>query len=253
MAHIGGPQTAATILSAYEPFPIISSSAYSSHAPASWAFIAWNQPTAVAVKNLVFANSMNASVPGATSQASTGSEAFSYQMAATLFSRQGYGASSTNISQMATASVGLTATLSYASTAQSFAMSWVTDTTGGTTSFSTTSNAGNWSSYATGPKLMSMPFVTTIPAGEYFLAFQHSSTTATSNSNVTLLSMSNLIQQWPVVTVGTLGGSVTIGSLGYDGAGFGIASAVTTNNTMALSVISASAQPLIYFALSNAT
>jgi hypothetical protein len=80
---------------------------------------------------------------------------------------------------------------------------------------------------------------------------QHSSTTATSNSNVTLLSFSKLLQQWPVVNIGSFGGSATIAFSGVEGMGIGVASAITTNTTMAASVISASTQPLVYFAISN--
>jgi hypothetical protein len=105
---------------------------------------------------------------------------------------------------------------------------------------------GDWPAHA-----QSVPFTNTyLSAGEYWLAIQHSSTTATSNSNLTLLSFSKLLQQWPVVTVGSLGGSVTIGSSGVDGMGVGVASAITTSTTMAASVISASTQPWVYFAIS---
>lgn len=238
-------------LSGYEPYPIVSSTAYSSFAPASFQFVPWDQEAPVAMKNVVVLNSMNAVAASATSQASSGSEAYSYMLGASIFSRQDYGANSTNLSFVCGGSVGVSATLSYTSTAQSFGLSWVTDTTGGTSGVSTTSNAANWSSSGTGPKFLSVPLVTTLTAGEYWIAFQHSSTTATSNSNITLLSMSNLIQQWPVVTAGVLGASVTAASIAPGGIGNGIASAVTTNNTMAASVISVATQPLQYWWFQN--
>ena len=238
-------------ISNWEPYDLISSTAYSSDAPASIQVIPWNQPSAVAAKNLVFQLSMNAAVPGATSQASTGSEGYSYGFTANIFARQDYGANSTNLVTYTTASGGISASLGYSSTSQVFQLSWVTDKTGGTSSFSTTSADGNWSSFATGPKFFSVPLSTTFTAGEYWLAIQHSSTTATSNSNVTLLSFSKLLQQWPVVTQGSLGGSATIAFSGPGGIGIGVASAITTSTTMAASVISASTQPLVYFAISN--
>jgi hypothetical protein len=239
-------------LSAYEPFPIVSSTVYSSDAPASIQFIPWVQPGPVGLRNLIFPVSMNAVVPTATSQASTGSEGYSYGFTANIYSRQDYGANSTNLVTCATGSGGLTASLGYSSTSQSFVIKWATDGSGGTSQFTTTSADGNWSSFATGPKFLSIPFNQTyLSAGEYWLAVQHSSTTATSNSNVTLLSFSKLLQQWPVVNIGSFGGSATIAFSGVEGMGIGVASAITTNTTMAASVISASTQPLVYFAISN--
>lgn len=243
-------------LSAYEPYPIVSSTAYSSDAPASIQFIPWVQPNQVALKNLVFLVSMNAGVPAATSVSSTGSEGYSYGFTANIYSRQDYDANSTNLVTYATGSGGVSAAMNYSATgaggSQTFAMSWVTDTTGGVGTFSTTSVAGNWSSYATGPKFLTIPFSPTyLSAGEYWLAVRHSSTTATSNSNVTLLSFSKLLQQWPAVTVGSLGSSATLASSGPDGMGAGVASAITTNTTMAGSVISASVQPMVYFVISG--
>jgi len=239
------------LISAFEPYPIISSTAYSSDAPASFQFIPWVQPTAIGAKNLVFQLSMNAAVPIATSAASTGSEGYSYGFTANIFSRQDYGANSTNLVTYTTASGGISASMGYSSTSQVFQLSWVTDSTGGTSSFSTTSNAGNWSSFATGPKFFSVPLNTFLSAGEYWLGLQHSSTAATSNSALTFLSFSKLLQQWPVVTIGSLGGSATLAFSGPDGMGIGVASAITTSTTMAASVISASTQPLVYFAISN--
>src|SRR5438067_8660646 len=89
-------------LSAFEPFPIISSTVYSSDAPASIQFVPWVQPGPVGLKNLIFPVSMNAVVPGATNAASTGSEGFSYGFTANIFSRQDYSANSTNLITCAT-------------------------------------------------------------------------------------------------------------------------------------------------------
>jgi hypothetical protein len=238
-------------LSGWIPYEMISSTAYSSDAPASIQFIPWDQPYPAGVKNLVFQLSMNAAVPQATSAASTGSEGFSYGFTANIFSRQDYSANSTNLVTYTTASGGISASLGYSSTSQVFQLSWVTNSTGGTSSFSTTSADGGWSAFATGPKFFSVPVVTTLTAGEYWLAIQHSSTAATSNSALTFLSFSKLLQQWPVVTVGSLGGNATLAFSGPGGFAIGVASAITTSSTMAGSVVSASTQPLVYFAISN--
>jgi hypothetical protein len=83
-----------------------------------------------------------------------------------------------------------------------------------------------------------------LAAGEYFVAHQHSSTTATSNSNVTLMSFSNLHLAPQLLTYGILGASsASVPYLGgAAGHGLGVASAVTTNATMAATVVSAATQ-----------
>lgn len=228
----------ATPLSRYEPYPLVTGSAYSSHAPASWFFHPVLLPNDLAVSWINVQKSLNAAVPAGTSLASTGSEGYSYTHGVSVFQRQNYDGASTNLSAIATASFGLTASMAYSSTSQQFGLSWVTDTTGGISNLTTTSNAGNWSSYATGPMNIAIPFVSILSHGEYWFAHAHSSTTATSNSNVTLLSVSNLHIAPQFVTFGVLGGSATIGSSGLNGLGAGVASAVTTSATMAGSVIS---------------
>lgn len=225
-----------------DPFPVVTGTAFSSHAPASAWFHPINLDQPLALSNIYVVKSMNAAVPGATNAASTGTEAFTYVHSVSIFRRQDYAANSSNFVFVASASAGLTATMNYSGTgvggaSQTFGMSWLTDTTGGAGTFSTTSGAGNWSSYATGAKLFQIPFRTFLSQGEYFLAHQHSSTTGTTNSNVTLLSVSNLHIAPQLVTYGVLGSSQA--SLAGVNLGLGIASAVTTNATMASSVISA--------------
>ena len=229
------------LVSRAEIFPYVTGTAYSSHAPANWYFNPFYLDAPLAVSNLYGYKSFNAVVPTATSANSSGTERWSYKHGISIFTRQDYGANSTNLSCVGTASGGLTAGMTYSSGSQSFAMSWVTDTTGGVGSFSTTSGAGNWSSYATGVKMFQIPFYTTLSAGEYFIAHQHSSTTATTGSNVTLMSVSNLHIAPLLQTAGVFGSTnasiATVG--GPAGLGIGPASAVTTNATMAASVISA--------------
>jgi hypothetical protein len=183
-------------LSAYEPFPIISSTVYSSDAPASIQFIPWVQPGPVGLRNLIFPVSMNAVVPGATSQASTGSEGYSYGFTANIYSRQDYGANSTNLVTYATGSGGLTASLGYSSTSQSFVLKWATDGSGGTSQFTTTSADGNWSSFATGPKFLSDSLQPDLPERRGILAggpaqLDHERATATSPFSRSASSCSN--------------------------------------------------------------
>lgn len=235
----------AVLLSRWEPYPIVTGTAFSSHAPGSYWFHPLVLPEPLTVANVNVVKSLNAVVPGATNAASTGSEGYSYAHSMWVFQRQDYGANSTNLQYLTSASGGLTATLVYSGTgiggaSQSFGMSWVTNSTGGQGTFSTTSGAGNWSSYATGAKLLPIPFVTLLPAGEYFIAHAHSSTTATSNSNVTLLSVSNLHIAPQLVTYGVLGSTAaSVAFSAQQGIGLGVASAITTNATMPGSVISA--------------
>ncbi len=186
--------------------------------------------------------------------ASSGKATISYSHGITVFSRQDYAANSSNLTTVTTASIGLTGSISYTSVSMSVAMSWVTNTTGGTTSFSTTSGAANWSNYFSGPFVFQIPCVTTLGQGEYFFAHAHSTTTSTSgNSNFTFLSFSNLhIAPQVAGPLQTLGQSITQASLNPWGMGGGIASAVTTNNTMPGSVISGQTQNNWYFAASNA-
>lgn len=241
-------------LSRFEPYPLLSGSAVSSHAPASWFFNAVQLPQPVALSHVNVFKSMNAAVPGATSENSSGTERYSYTHGLTVFTRQNYGTGSTNLSYLTTASFGLTGGMTYSSGSQTMALSWVTNTAGGTSSFSTSLENGGWSSYLTGPKMFRIPMITTLTAGEYWFAHRHSSTTGTTGSDVTLLSFSNLHIAPQLFTFGTVTSSAIFASGALAaGIGDGIASAVTTNNTMAGSVITASAvKNLWYMNLSNA-
>jgi hypothetical protein len=236
-----------------EPFPILTGTAYSSHAPASWWFNRVMLYTPLAVSNINVVKSLSVGIPSATSQNSSGTERFSYSHGITVFSRQNYAAQSTNFTTFTTASMGATFGLTYSSSSQTVNYSYVTNTTGGTTSFSTTSGSNNWSSYFTGPMLFPIPCLTTFQVGEYFFAHQHSSTTGTTGQNTTLMSISNLhIAPQVVGGLGVLQSSGTYASMNPWGMGAGIASAVTTNNSMAGSVVSGQTQNNIYMALSNA-
>jgi hypothetical protein len=239
-------------LSVWEPYPLVTGSAYSSHAPASWLFNRVVIDDPVVVSNVYVGKSVSMGVAAATSVASAGSQKFSYSHGFTVFTRQNFGAQSTNLTTVGTASFGLSGSLSYTSTSILMGYSWVTNSTGGTTSFSTTSSSSNLATYFSGAKLFPVPWVTTLLPGEYFFAHAHSSTTQTNNSNVTLMSFSNLHIAPQLQNFGVLGSSGTFSSLIQAGAGAGVASAITTNNTFPMSVVSGTAQNNIYMAFSNA-
>lgn len=239
-------------LSVFEPFPILTGTAYSSHAPASWWFnrVLVSNPLAISNINVVKSISLLAS----SNVLSSGTDVFSYSHGVTVYSRQNYGTGSTNLTTVTTASMGLTASVSANSASLTFGYSWVTNTTGGTANFTTTSQGLGFSSYLTGPILMSIPCVTTLQQGEYFFAHAHSSTAAEAGLFLTpLLSVSNLhVVPQVVGPLGVLGSSGTLNSVNPWGIGAGIASAITTNATMPGSVISGGTQNNWYMALSNA-
>ena len=252
----GGWNIAESPLSAWEPFPIVTGTAYSSHAPASWWFNRMVLPAPLVVSNINVVKSFSLALGSATSVASSNSSkaAFAYTHGVTLFTRQNYGTGLTNLTSYATCSWGITFTLGYTSTSIVLGYSQVTDTTGGTTSYSTSSNATNLLSFFSGPKVVQIPFVNTLAPGEYFLCHAHSSTMTTSNSAFTLASVSNLHIAPQVVNSqpGVLGASGTLAYNNPWGIGAGVASALTTNNTMPGTVISGQTQNNWYLALSNA-
>lgn len=249
-AFVGKPG----FLSAFEPYQLITGSAMSSLGPASAAVIHWNQPAPVVFKNVVMEHSYAAGPPAATSQASTGSEAFSYAISAFIFSRQDYSANSSNLSMVVSGSFGLSAAMGYSQTSQTMGFSWVTDTAGGTSNLSTTSNDAGWSNYLNGPRVVPVPMSTVLPSGEYWMIIQHSSTSATSNSNITMLSVSHrqaLFQQGGAVN-GLLGQSTTNSTVAGANLDIGMLTATpTTSTTMPISAINLAANRQVWFALSN--
>jgi hypothetical protein len=238
-------------LSAWDPYPILTGTATSSHAPASFWFSRMVLDWDVAVSYANVLKSLNVSAPGASSQNSSLTNKFSYSHGLTLFTRQNFGANSSNMSQWTTASFGMTGSLSQSSSSASVALSWVTNSTGGTTSFSTTSGSNLWTNFFTGMQMFRIPLVTTLTPGEYFIGQAHSSTTGTVGSNFTLLSVSNLHVAPQSNTFATITSSGSLGASSPDGLGIGVASAVTTNNTMAMSVVSAGTQNWWYMNFSN--
>jgi hypothetical protein len=238
-------------LSVWDPYPILSGSAVSSHAPASFWFSRMVLDWDVAVSYANVLKSINVSAPGASSQNSSLTNKFSYSHGLSLFTRQDFAGNSSNMSQWTTASFGMTGTLSQSSSSASIALSWVTNSTGGTTSFSTTSASNLWTNFFTGMQMFRIPLVTTLTPGEYFIGQAHSSTTATVGSNFTLLSVSNFHVAPQAVSFATITSSGSLGASSPEGLGIGVASAVTTNNTMAISVVSAGTQNWWYMNFSN--
>ncbi len=247
----------------WEPYPLaimMTGSSTSAHNTGSAWFDRVVLPTAVAIKNANFVKTMGVSVPAGTAGATSGVVRVSYQQILTIFSRQNFGTGSTNLSYMTSASFGFTAGLSFTSVSQTASISWVSNSTGGTTSFSTTSNAGNWSSFWTGMKMWQIPLVTTLSAGEYFFANAQSSTTASTNTGGVLFNtLGNVcfLGQRSAFSVGTITSAGIFTGSNYIGAGVGIISTggIVTTTTMAMSGISFVTNASMnawYFNLSNA-
>lgn len=229
------------VLSAFQPFSLISGSVNSSHAPASWWFNKVSIPAPVTVSNIFFLNSVSANSPGGAGV--TLSER--YSMGLTIFKRVDFAANSTNLTTVTTASFALSA--SFSPVNNSWGLTVVTNTTGGTSTQAINSAAPPF----TGNKFFAMPLVTSLSEGEYFFAHAHSTTTGTTASNTTLLSISRFYIAPQLVTMGSLGSAGSRAMSGVWEMGEGVASAVTTNNTMAMSVISQATRHWIYFHMAN--
>lgn len=232
------------VLSAFEPNPLTSGSANSSHAPASWWFNKISLPAPVTVSNVFFINSVTVSA------SSNASVTLSYSKGLTIFKRQDFGANSTNLTTVTTASFGLTG-IFQGGAGNSMTIRWVTDTTGGTKTISTNGASNAFSSFFSGNKLFGMPMVTSLSEGEYFFAHKHSTTTSTVGANLSLLSMSQFYIAPQNITMGQLGsaGSRAMSHVWNDGEG--VASAVTTTSTMPITVVSQATRHWIYFHLAN--
>lgn len=240
------------VLSGYEPYPLLNATSASSVATNNIPVVRWFQPQAVGVKNVIYRQSLSPGVPGATSQASTGSQGLSYAVSAFAFTRQDYSANSTNLSFVQSGSFGLSASLGYSSTSQVFGMSWVTDASGGISNLTTTSGDAGWSVYANSMRVISIPFpATTFTAGEYFMGFQYATTSATSNSNITLLSMSHMQLSGPAAATAVFLGDSAAGTTMGPHYGLLVSAAPVLSNTFAAGNIRSDVRA-IWFALSNA-
>lgn len=227
------------VLSMFEPNPLISGSGVSSHAPASWWFNKVSLPAPVTVSNVFFINSISLTTNANTRSAS-------YSKGLTIFRRVDFGANSTQFTTVTTASFGLSMSLTGAGV---ITFKWVTDTTGGTTSRTLFGGGGGagLSSALSGNVLFAMPMVTSLSEGEYFFAHRHSTTSA----GAVHMSFSQFHIAPQNITMGILGSAGSRAMSHVWEAGEGIASAVTTTSTMAMSVVSQATRHWIYFHLAN--
>jgi len=239
-------------LSQWEPYLLATSTATLSLAPASIWFNTINLPQAVAISKVNLVKSFNMGLCAGTSTGSSCRESFSYSQGFSIFTRQDYAANSTNLSYLTSGSVGISYSFSQTSSSQSLSVAWVTNSTGGTSSWSSSSagaTAGLVSSW-TGLKYLPVPLVTTLTAGEYWIGHRQSSTGSTVNSAITIASISHLWVSYPAMSMGQIGFA---GNRSWHPGkqGHGYASAFTTNNTMAMTVISTNSQQFPYFNFVN--
>jgi hypothetical protein len=234
---------AAATASYYDPIGYITGSAYSSHPPATTYFMPFQLDAPQAFSYLNVVKSFGVGVPAGTSSNVSQTFRLSYRHAFTIFSRQNYGAQSSNLTTVASGSWGASISFQHSSSnSQSLDLRWVTDSTGGTAQTATNSAGNGWSARVQGPRLVRIPFVTTLTAGEYWIAHGHSTTAAsTGNTATTAMLVSNfhVAPQLLNSNLMMMGAGTTSSSVGHLWpAAQGVASAVTTNNSMALSVIS---------------
>lgn len=234
-------------LRVYEPTPYSSGTAWSSHNPASTYFQYMSLPEPLNFNFAYVPKSVSFAVPAGTSSNTTQTFRHGYTHYFSLFSRKNTGASSNSLTYMTHGSLVVTHSFVHSSTSMRVSMSYNTNSTGGTTDQTVSSNAtANIAAYFSGGRMMKIPFpATTLQAGEYWIAQAHStSQAATSATNTTCMLYSNLHQvptaapnlAWFGVT------NATSSSLNaFAVASRGVVSALTSNADFNGSVISGSA------------
>jgi hypothetical protein len=245
-------------LSNFEPYNLYTGTSVSSFSPASYVFNTFNLPCYVAMIEINLAKSFNMVLASRTSVNSAGSNGWSLSQSFYLFKRSDYGANSSILSCITSASGAMSFSHTYSSvTNQALKVSMVTDSTGGLTTWSTQSASNAFTSYWTGRKQLPIPLVTTLGPGEYWVAHRVSSASNSSGSNATgFVLMSNLQVTLPTITIGSFGFAGTTNAIfnGFSPAkhGMGYASAITTNAAMNVTNISTNASNhLQYMVMKN--
>jgi hypothetical protein len=229
-------------ISEFNPRELISASLTSSH-DTNYYFVPMVVPECVVMSKALVVKSFNVGAGGFTSQNSVQSHTWTLYHGITIFSRSNYAANSSQLASVASGSLGLSFQGSYNNSSHSLDVRFVTNSTGGTTSWSTASQGINYSSYWTGNKFLQIPIVTTLNPGHYWVAHRHSTAWATAGANAsakTWYSISNLAMTNQASTVGGIGsnGSYVYKGLGDVGDGLGVCSGTT--GTMSISAISLS-------------
>lgn len=223
-------------MSAYEPKQLFNVTATSSHGT-SYLFNPMHLPNPLAFSKINIIKSFNIAMPALTSANSTYRCSWQMSHQVTIWKRSDYGANSKSLASVVAGSFGMSFDMSYNNSSHSCTVTWVTNSVGGTTTWSTASAGVNYSSYWTGLKFVQIPLVTTLTENEYWIAHRHTTAASASNSAFTMMSVSNLAHTHQITSVGgfSTAGSYTGLAPIYAGMGFGAASGTT--NTMNASAI----------------
>lgn len=230
----------------FEPRQWNTSSAWSSHNPASTYFQYFSLAEPMALDWLMVPKSVSIGVPAGTSSNTTQRFRDGYTHYASIFTRRDYGASSGSLSLLTYGSFVNTFIFSHSSTSMYMEATWNTDSTGGVSNQVRSSNAtANLVSEYSGNRMVAIPMPNvTLQAGEYWLAQAHSSSQAATQATQTTAGRFSNLHLVPMGAPNMMfwgSAAATNSSVQPFWPNFrGVASAVTTNANMNASVISGS-------------
>jgi hypothetical protein len=238
---------------------ILTGTAYSSHPPATTYVQPMNLMEPIAFQKANVVKSISVGVPAGSSSNTQQTFLFNYKHEVRIYRRSDYGANSLSLSHLLSGSMGITFSFVHTSTSMVASMLYVTNSNGGTTSQSTTSNAtANLVAFFNGPRLVQIPFqATTLTDGEYFIFQGHSSTNASTAGTASVLyNVSNLHiapQLFGASGLQFLGSTnATSAHIGPQWPEFhGAANAITTNAAMNYTAISNGTQNDWYINFAN--
>jgi hypothetical protein len=174
-----------------------------------------------------------------------------------LFKRKDYAASSGSLTYVTHGSLVATYQYSHDGGKQSAILSFVTNSVGGTTTTSTTSNAtAGLAAYFSGPRLARIVFpATTLSSGEWMIAQAHSSSTAATSGTATTVFFASILHQAGPGNSGFQHFGSTNATSAHIGPGYpfvrGVASAITSNADMNSTVVSVGTINDFYIVFAN--
>lgn len=238
-------------ISQFEPYPLISGTAVSSHTANSRVFVPFLLLDDLAVSRINVLKSFNINTTSSTNSSYSGSYIQSQTFG--LWSR-GTGTNSSTLAQFYSTTQSWGVSSSITSNSISMGVSYLSQansTSWATSSWSSTSAGLNLTGFWSGLKPVPVPALTTLTLGEYWAAIQNSSAITTAGSSVVPMVVSNVYVSYPITTIGDWGrtsGSVSQSMIFNQGLGL---ASNTTATTVALSAISASVPHRVYFNFSN--
>jgi hypothetical protein len=229
----------------WEPMGLVTGSAFSSHPPATSYFMPMPTAEAIAFRNLYGVKSISIGVPAGSSSNTQQTFVVNYKHEFKIFKRKDNAGSSLSLTHVMSGSLGITYSFVHTSTSMVASLIYQTNSAGGTTSQSTTSNAtAGLAAFFNGARIFQVPCApTTLSAGEYWVMQGHSSTNASTAGTASLLfNVSNLhiAPQFAGGGLQFLGSTnATSAHVGYLFPNIqGVANAITTNADMNYTAIS---------------